>query len=65
MSRVFDAAAQPEKESQCGLPKCASRLIRLLAFTGMRLGEAINLRWEYSRPEEIRIPRTETKQKEE
>ena len=65
MARIFNAADKLEQEAQRGLPKYAARLIRLLSFTGMLLGEAINRKWAYVGPAEIRIPRTETKQKKE
>ncbi len=43
----------------------ARRLVLLLYYTGMRLGEALNLRWGNITGDIIRLERTETKQRRE
>jgi integrase len=45
MARIFNTTDKPEQKAQRGLSKYAAHLIRILSFTGMRLGEAINLKW--------------------
>jgi integrase len=43
----------------------ANRLVKLLLYTGMRFGEAVNLRWENVHEDKIALKRTETKQRKE
>jgi len=59
-SRI-SAAARPQDE----LVKQAHRMVLLLYYTGMRLGEALNLRWDGVQGDLIRLERTETKQRRE
>jgi len=67
LERILDAAERVENE--CGegakAQKYIRRLILLLLYTGMRVGEVINLKWENVGKDRITLKRTETKQRKE
>jgi len=65
--RIIEAAERIEKEARKNalFQKHVKRIVLLLLYTGMRLGEAINLRWENIKDDKIVLKRTETKQKRE
>jgi len=67
IEKIIEAADRIEKEARRGalLQKHAKRIILLLFYTGMRLGEVLNLKWENIRDDKIILKRTETKQKKE
>ncbi|UCC40187.1 MAG: site-specific integrase [Candidatus Aminicenantes bacterium] len=67
LARILEAAEEVEKEARGGamLQKYAKRIILLLLYTGMRLGEVLNLKWDNIKDDKIILRRTETKQKKE
>jgi integrase len=67
MRRIFEATARIETEAgpESGILRQARRLVTLLFLTGMRVGEAIGLRWMNIETDTIRLERTETKQRRE
>jgi integrase len=67
IKKIIEAAEKIEKEARPGaiLQKYAKRIVLLLFYTGMRLGEVLNLRWENIKDDKIILKRTETKQKKE
>lgn len=67
IARILEAAERIEKEARAGalLQKYAKRIVLLLLYTGMRLGEVLNLRWENIQNDKIVLKRTETKQQKE
>jgi integrase len=64
---VLQAAGRIEKEVRpyAIFQKYAKRIILLLLYTGMRIGEVLNLKWENIQKDKISLKRTETKQKKE
>ncbi len=61
---ILEVAGDLEAESagrKVQLQKYIQRVVLLLLYTGMRLGEVVNLRWENVKEDKIVIPRTETK----
>jgi integrase len=56
-----------EKEARANamLRKFAKRIVLLLLFTGTRLGEVLNLKWDIIKGDKIILKRTETKQRRE
>lgn len=67
MRKIVDAAGRISATpgSRDELFPHARRLVLLLYYTGMRLGEALNLRWSNITGDIIRLERTETKQRRE
>jgi len=67
IKRIIDAAERIEREARPGamLQKYAKRIVLLLFYTGMRLGEVLNLKWENIKGNKIILKRTETKQRKE
>jgi len=67
LKRILEAAERIEKEASPNalIQKHIKRIILLLLLTGMRMGEALNLRWENVLDDKIVLKRTETKQKKE
>lgn len=64
---IIEAAEQIEKTAwgNTVLQKYTKRIILLLLFTGMRIGELLNLRWDNVQDNKITLKRTETKQQKE
>ena len=67
LERILEAAERMERESRNGadFPKHVKKIILLLLYTGMRVGEVLNLKWENIGEDRIVLKRTETKQKKE
>jgi integrase len=67
IGKIIDATERIEKEARqsAELQQYAKRITQLLLFTGMRLGEVLNLRWDNIQEDKIVLKRTETKQKRE
>ncbi len=67
LERILDAAERVEREarSYASIQRYAKRIILLLLYTGMRLGEVLKLKWENIKDDKIALKRTETKQKKE
>jgi len=67
LERILLAVERIEKEARghAMIQKYAKRIVLLLLYTGMRLGEVLNLRWENIQDDKIVLKRTETKQKKE
>ena len=67
IKRIVEAAEAIEKKARRGafVEKNIKKIILLLLFTGMRLGELLHLKWENVQIDKIVIKRTETKQKKE
>jgi len=65
--RILVAADRIEKGARDNtvLQKYARSIILLLLYTGMRLGELINLKWDNIQSDRIVLRRTETKQRKE
>jgi len=65
LGQILQASQTIEKTSLKTSPilKHANAIISLLMLTGMRLGEALNLRWENIKGDKIILQRTETKEK--
>ena len=63
--RILEVAGQLEQEagSKAQIQRYVKRIILLLLYTAMRLGEVINLRWENVKGDKIELGRTETKQR--
>ena len=64
---ILEAAERVESEARASamIQRYAKRIALLLLYTGMRLGEVLNLRWENIKDDKIVLKRTETKQKKE
>lgn len=67
IKKILDAAEKIEKGAKrpSDLGSYAYRLVLLLLYSGMRLGEALNLKWSNIKPTMIVLQRTETKQRRE
>jgi len=67
LERILDAAERIESECRksAKLQKYTKRIILLLLYTGMRIGEVLNLKWENVKDNKIVLKRTETKQRKE
>lgn len=67
MTRILEAATRIEREArpQDDIQRQARRLVLLLYYTAMRLGEILMLRWDNIQGDLIRLERTETKQRRE
>jgi integrase len=67
ISRILAAAETVEKEARkdAHMQKYIKRITLLLLYTGMRIGEIYNLKWENIKEDKIILKRTETKQKKE
>ena len=67
IERILKAAGRVEKEARdyAIFQKYAKRIILLLLYTGMRLGEVLNLKWDNIQDDKIILKRTETKQRKE
>jgi len=67
LKRILAAGDRIEKEarSDATVQKYTKRILLLLLYTGMRVGEVLNLRWDNIQSDVIRLKRTETKQKKE
>lgn len=67
LEQILDAAERVEREcrSIANFQKYVGRIILLLLYTGMRMGEVLNLKWENIGEDRIVLRRTETKQKKE
>lgn len=65
--RIIKAAGKIEKEArlETDITRYAKRIVLMLLLTGMRAGEALNLKWLNIRNGKIVLQRTETKQKRE
>jgi integrase len=66
LSRILGAAGRISAESKnnasCNAARYAEEIVQLLALTGMRLGEVLELRWQNVQGGVLSISRTETKQ---
>jgi len=62
---ILEIAEQLEQEAgkKAQIQRYIKRIILLLLYTAMRLGELINLRWENVKSDKIELGRTETKQR--
>ena len=67
LERILDAADRVESECRrsARAQKYVKRIILLLLYTGMRVGEVKNLKWENVGKDRITLKRTETTQKKE
>ena len=67
IKKIIEAGEAIEKGARRGafVEKNIKKIILLLLFTGMRLGELLHLKWENVQIDKIVIKRTETKQKKE
>lgn len=67
LERILAAAREIELEArpQDEIMRHAARIVRMLLLTGMRAGEALNLKWSSIRGDRIVLERTETKQRRE
>jgi integrase len=67
IERILDAAERIESECRksAKLQKYTKRIILLLLYTGMRIGEVLNMKWENVKDNKIILKRTETKQRKE
>jgi len=67
IAAILKAAKHVEEKASrsAHIQKCAYRLVLLLLYTGMRLGEVLNLRWDNVKEDRIVLKRSETKQKKE
>jgi integrase len=67
LTRILDAAERTEEECrrQAKVQKYAKRIVLLLFYTAMRVGEVLNLKWENIKDDKIILRRTETKQRKE
>lgn len=67
IERILKAAERVEREARKNskYQKYIKRIILLLFYTGMRIGEVLNLKWENIQGEKIVFKRSETKQKKE
>jgi integrase len=67
ISRIVKAAGRIEREAgaQAGMQQLAKSIVLLLLYTGMRMGEVLNLKWTNIRGDKIVLQRTETKQRKE
>lgn len=67
IQRLLEAAEKVERDalSHSILQRYIKRIILLLLYTGMRMGELLNLRWDNIQGDKVVIKRTETKQKKE
>ena len=62
-----DEISRIEREAgaQAGMQQLAKTIVLLLLYTGMRMGEVLNLKWTNVRGDKIVLRRTETKQRKE
>jgi len=67
LKRILEAADKIEKKagSRAFNQKHIKKIILLLLYTGMRLSEVMNLRWDNIQDNKIVLKRTETKQRKE
>jgi len=67
LKTILEVAEQLEREAgkKAQIQRYIKRIVILLLYTAMRLGELINLKWENVKGDKIIIPRTETKQRRE
>jgi integrase len=67
LERILDAAERIEKECrrQAKVQKYTKRVVLMLLYTAMRIGEVLNLKWENIKDDKIILRRTETKQRKE
>lgn len=67
LAQILQAAGLIEKEAwrNTALQPYARRIVLILLYTGMRLGELLNLRWNSIMDDKITLRRTETKQRQE
>jgi len=65
--RIIAAAEKVEKSARsfAHFQKYAKRIVLMCLYTGMRLGEVLNLRWENIEDDKIVLKRSETKQRKE
>lgn len=65
--RIVAAAGRVEREAGAGaeMQKVARAIVELLLYTGMRLGELLNLQWANVQGDKIVLQRTETKSRKE
>ena len=63
LKTILEVAEQLEATAgkKAQIQRYIKRIILLLLYTAMRLGEVINLKWENVKEDKIVIPRTETK----
>jgi len=65
LKHILEVAEQLEAEagSKAQIQRYVKRIILMLLYTAMRLGELINLKWENVKDDKIVLGRTETKQR--
>lgn len=65
LERILEAAEQLEAEAspRAQIQRYVKRIILLLLYTAMRLGEVVNLKWDNVKDNKIVLGRTETKQR--
>lgn len=67
LKRIVEAAGRIEAEARRGavVQRSIQKIVLLLLYTGMRLGQLLALRWENVRGDQLVIPATATKQRRE
>jgi len=67
LKQIFDAVEKIEREARANalIDKNAKNIVLILLYTGMRVGELLNLKWENVRKDRIVMKRSETKQRKE
>ena len=67
IKRIIMAAGRVEREAgiRAEMQKIAKSIVLLLLYTGMRMGELLNLRWSNVEKDKIVLRRTETKSRKE
>lgn len=67
LERIMEAAERIEMECRKGakIQRFAKRIVLLLLYTGMRIGEVLNLKWDNVKDDKIIFKRSDTKQKKE
>ena len=67
IKRIIAAAGRIEREAgaRAEMQKVAKNVVLLLLYTGMRIGELLNLHWSNVRGDKIVLRRTETKSRKE
>jgi len=67
LGRIIEAAGQVEARARKGavVERNVQKIVFLLLYTGMRLGQLLSLRWDHVQGDMIVLPATETKQRRE